>query len=283
MDDPFADFTTVTLASCDQLQELARYRWIYRGHVRACWPLTTTLERCLTRHSVEPRQWAGIEQELLREFKRAYHQYSAHIPSEHAVFEWLSLMQHYGAPTRFLDFTYSVHIAAYFATERSTSDAAVWAVNSPWALDTSVAALTSSGTQPEIADQLRTPSNATTEAAIGPLLFKKPPVRTACPVNPFRLNERLRLQRGVFLAPLDVNTPFVDNLRAMPGYQDRANLARIVIPPDIVTKLRQQLFEMTITRRTLFPGLDGYAQSLGVWGPVFNPDDPLRKRIARGA
>jgi hypothetical protein len=53
-------------------------------------------------------------------------------------------MQHHGAPTRLLDFTYSIYVAAYFALESADADAAVWAVNAPWALRTSVAVLSSS-------------------------------------------------------------------------------------------------------------------------------------------
>ena len=48
----------------------------------------------------------------------------------------VSTMQHHGAPTRLLDFTYSVYVAAYFALENADSDGcAVWAVNGPWTLD----------------------------------------------------------------------------------------------------------------------------------------------------
>ena len=38
-------------------------------------------------------------------------------------------MQHHGAPTRLIDFTWSPYVAAFFALERATGDAAVWAVN----------------------------------------------------------------------------------------------------------------------------------------------------------
>src|SRR5580704_15740200 len=47
---------------------------------------------------------------------------------------WLAAMQHYGAPTRLLDFTYSPYVALYFALRNrndneAESDAEVWAIN----------------------------------------------------------------------------------------------------------------------------------------------------------
>src|SRR3989304_1877564 len=55
------------------------------------------------------------------------------------------IMQHYGAPTRLLDFTYSVYVAAYFAVEEAEDDCVVWAVDGPWVLQPSGALLRSGG------------------------------------------------------------------------------------------------------------------------------------------
>src|SRR5438093_2893211 len=43
--------------------------------------------------------------------------------------EWLALMQHYGAPTRLLDFTYSFWIALFFAFEEAENDCSVVALD----------------------------------------------------------------------------------------------------------------------------------------------------------
>src|SRR5436309_276549 len=43
--------------------------------------------------------------------------------------EWLALMQHYGAPTRLLDFSYSFWIALFFAFEAAEDDCVVVALD----------------------------------------------------------------------------------------------------------------------------------------------------------
>ena len=46
----------------------------------------------------------------------------------------LSLMRHHGAPTRFLDWTYSFFNALYFAINRLNKESSyvVWAINDIW-------------------------------------------------------------------------------------------------------------------------------------------------------
>jgi hypothetical protein len=65
----------------------------------------------------------------LRIFKRKAHQFLHHVPALDDDLQWLALMQHHGAPTRLLDLTWSPYVAAFFALECATGDAAVWAFN----------------------------------------------------------------------------------------------------------------------------------------------------------
>jgi len=179
-------------------------------------------------------------------------------------------MQHHGAPTRLLDFTYSIYVAAYFALETATASdggCAVWALDGPWALDGSVKALDKAG-KLEAERLLERPLEGY-EKVVHELWFKEPHAKAACPLNPFRLNERLRIQKGAFLVPGDVQASFMENLEALPGHNEAAHVVKIVIPFELRREALRELFQMNVTRTSLFPGLDGYAQSLGIYHPVF--------------
>jgi len=281
MHDTLGAFATQELASPKELSEYSKVGWIFRGQEKAWWGLETSLERCCSRHDVAVNDRALVEYELFREFRRAYHEYSVHVPNSDSIIEWISLMQHYGAPTRLLDFTYSVHVAAYFAVETATEDSAIWAVNAQWALTQSLEALRSLNKHKEDVDKLEIPFVEGTEAVVENLLFRAPNARMTCPINPFRLNERLRIQKGVFLIPGSIEVSLLENLTAMAGHEKRENVLRLVIPARLAQDVRACLFDMNITRRSLFPGLDGYAQALGVYHPVFNPNEPHRKRLEK--
>ena len=99
------------------------------GVSRACkeaWPLDSSLSRYLQIFKMDRRAWPEPEGRILRVFKRKAHQFLEKPPDPDDDFQWLALMQHHGAPTRLLDFTWSPYVAAFFALERATGDAAVW-------------------------------------------------------------------------------------------------------------------------------------------------------------
>lgn len=122
-------------------------------------------------------------------------------------------MQHHGAPTRLLDFTYSIYVATYFAVEEAEGDSVVWAIDGPWALQRSAALLRSAGKRGT--RKMLKPFMDEDEKVAHPLFMSKPYVAAAWPINPFRLNERLRVQQGAFLIQGDISKPFTENLGAL--------------------------------------------------------------------
>src|SRR5438132_6676565 len=103
--------------------------WAFRGEGDERWPLYSSLSRYLQNFGVAPKAWPEQERRILRIFKRKAHQFLERPPEWDDDFHWLALMQHHGAPTRLIDFTWSPYVAAFFSLERAVGDGVVWALN----------------------------------------------------------------------------------------------------------------------------------------------------------
>lgn len=132
-DAPFASFVLAEPASCwgDFLAWLRELQgpWCFRGQREAAWSLLTSLDRA-ARRDISSAHPDGIrttgyyhldreteQRELLLRFQQQAHLYIANLPPEEDLASWFALMQHHGAPTRFLDWTESPYVGAYFAVE----------------------------------------------------------------------------------------------------------------------------------------------------------------------
>ena len=122
------------LKNWEQIFQLNKYflsPFVFRGHSNSDWNLETSIERTTSKFNltIYGKNYTTYERWMLHEFKRKSHQYLNHKIENLDHFEWLAIMQHYGAVTRLLDFTYSIFIASYFAVIDSTTKAAIWALN----------------------------------------------------------------------------------------------------------------------------------------------------------
>jgi hypothetical protein len=97
------------------------------------------------------------------------------------------------------------------------------------------------------------------------------------PVEPERLNERISIQQGLFLFPCDLEISFEHNLSETFGlsglvfsnhditkdFNPRTTLLiKLVIPRKSHRRALDDLWDMNVSAKTLFPGLDGFARSL---------------------
>lgn len=227
--------------------------------------LTTGLERACREidggvlHNAPAREVA-----IVREFMRRAHHYLPDVPRDDNWFEWLALMQHHGAPTRLLDWTYSPSVAVHFAlshaSRQANAELAVWTVNTAWCADASAAVCAAAGTP--VSSLTRRQLRRDTEPNASHELLASPLPACVWPINPFRLNERLTVQRGLFLAPGNVSRSFAENLAALPGHDNPLNVTYFMLPRSETANLAQELYETNVTDATLFPGLDGFAKSL---------------------
>lgn len=266
----------------------------FRGQANAEWGLSSSLERLYTSyHFNDTAYFHSIdiyEYQMLEEFKWKYPLYETNfIPSPDDNIEWLTLMQHYGACTRLLDFTESLFVALFMATQGpfSKTDAVIWAINKN--------RLNSSKYE-----QYRKDNKASSLPWSKVELYSyeyanrfigRSYLRGQCPqqiiaIKPKMCNERLAIQQGLFLMPTDISVSFMQNLNSFlsgnyhfnkqeyPQFieysneqkhktnNDEVSMFKIVIPYELKLGITKLLTHMNISSETLFPGLSGLAQSL---------------------
>jgi hypothetical protein len=241
-------------AFLDVITDSPYANWAFRGQCDAAWPLLSALSRYFVSFHVHPDAWRAQESRMLRIFKRKAHQFLSHTPDPDDDFQWLALMQHHGAPTRLLDLTWSPYVAAFFALERATGDAAVWALNPTHISYASSIALRDGHTiHPQVMDPR--------ERGNLHRYFLAEDVPCLWIGEPYIMNSRLTAQSGTFAVPGTLSQPVEAILSRYP--EPRETLVKLILPSAQVREQgMRELYRMNITYATLFPGLDGLARSL---------------------
>lgn len=242
-------------ADFDEIVKPKNYRkWIYRGQSNSSWELESSLIRAFKEAQNIHIQRAGEEKNLNRRehekvmidrFKCNAHLFLNHLPHIDDDLSWLSIMQHYGAPTRLLDFTFSPYLALYFALEDGVGDAAVYSVN-PHALR--------NDDDEYFGDKrLNVHSN---------ILDGEQNKDDVCILSfePKFSNQRLLSQQGILLAP---NTLQHSHEKILNDYKvEKGSFTKIVIPAKLRYSGLRMLNQMNINAANIYPGLDGFCKSM---------------------
>jgi hypothetical protein len=215
--------------------------WIYRGQRLSTWGLQSTLER-----SFDVGTRARAEHDLVYRYQQALSNYVpfGQMPMGHL--DLLGSMQHHGAPTRLLDFTRSPYVAAYFAIEDVSPDdsCAIWAVN-----EGACRSMAEGRIEKQVLDWIYNSDDWESHLAVAPVGLLHP-------------NQRQIAQQSLFLVQGTVYHSLADNIRHTFGSQIGEHVRCYPIPGTCRGELLHDLRLMNITRASLFPGLDGFAQSL---------------------
>jgi hypothetical protein len=227
--------------------ERFRSRYAFRGLSDARYPLETTLIRLRG-------AFAELERHLLRNFKKYAHR---NVVQRDSLWHWLSVAQHYGLPTRLLDWTYSPFFAMHFATaniEKFNIDGVIWAVNYERAHRLLPVILRNQlneeganvFTVEMLAESVQTLAQLSSMTPVPFMIFFEPP----------SIDDRIVNQFALFSV---ISDPALALDKLLKEHQ---NIWRkIVIPAELKWEIRDKLDQANISERLLFPGLDG----LGRW------------------
>jgi hypothetical protein len=225
-----------------------RSNWAFHGLSRAASVPRSTLSRL-------GGNYEELEGHLLRNFRK----YACRdAVSNDSVWNWLSLAQHHGLPTRLLDWTFSPYVALHFATVDLTSfdeDGAIWSVDYVEAhrlLPQSLRELLEEeGSNVFTVEML---SQAAPTLRKFDSLDKKEFVVF---FEPPSLDERITNQFALLSA---MSSPRAQLTTWLEGHPDLQRW--IVVPRELKWEIRDKLDQANVTERVLFPGLDGLSQWL---------------------
>lgn len=254
--------------------------YYYRGVTNSEYKLLTSLDRFPTDSPagrLSNRRWR--EQFLVEQFTKVAHNHLPPMAQPQGMFQWFSMMQHYGVPTRFLDLTRSPYVALYFAVRdwQTDADAALWSFNPTAFHERALHLLATLGFSKKITRH----SIFHLREFVNDSYFREAFLTGKYPIvailEPAWADQRLSSQQGAFLIAgsleetMDVS--IATSLRD-DSYMDRRkaefirrgsfdwSVVKLVIPRSLKKKLASELRRMNVHAGTLFPGLEGAARSI---------------------
>lgn len=216
-------------------------RYYFRGQSSKYERLITNIERKAEKNNVPHNMLNRYELNIINSYKQQIHNYLNTVPVLDSYIDWLSIIQHYGGPTRMLDFTSSIFTALYFSIQDNEEDAFIYlfrdfnytllkiesehrdelsrVINN---IDKFDIVKNSDGNNTWWQKFHRTNTITDDEEFFGinkdftnHVMHGDIEFPGVFLIKPFFLNKRIIAQQGLFAVPFSLNYSFEDNLKAM--------------------------------------------------------------------
>lgn len=259
------DLQKELFSTYDKKLDRFRSNFAYRGVSDASYGLETSLQRI-------GRKPSETEIFLIRNFKK-YSPINTLVDDYNNVWNWISLAQHHGLPTRLLDWTFSPYVALHFMTDDVSAfekDGAIWIIDFvqiknylPIHLkekleEQKTLSFTSNELKSYIGNSIPEIDNYHKKNGDALLFFEAPSI-----------DDRIINQFALFSTMLNPDSNILVWLQNNPNLYKK-----IVVPSFLKWEIRDKLDQSNITERIIYPGLDGIAKWLSRW---YREKDNLKK------
>lgn len=265
------EYNTYKIESIDHLLEVGTklYPFWFRGHSRCFGNL---LPKIFRDAEIFKSQLSGRNEchefAYIEEYQRKVPMFTDNIPERRDI-GWLFMMQHYGTPTRLLDWTENILVAAYFAVhENKNEDGEIWVIfpqrlNKHYAEE--VFWLWNS---PQISYLAKEPFHTNPNKLAEELELTKYP-QTPLAFYPPLNNPRMVAQSSVFTIHPKPDNSKSNTIRfLLNNTKQGIEIVKYIIPSGCKEKIFQDLNKLGINRTRLFPEQESVAVDiLRHWNP----------------
>lgn len=206
----------------DKVQQYDSKHVVFRGVKSAEYELLPSVGRLKIS---QEREFDKVERHIFKTFKERAVPLLDYSPKND--WEWLAIAQHHGLPTRFLDWTRNVLVAAYFA------------VQSEGEMDSAIYVIANES------------FNYGPDNCKDPLAAKIYSGGQAIKYIPTHVTSRIVAQSGLFTMHSSPRTPL-----------DDPSIEKLIIPNSYRRQLKRELYRYGINSSSLFPDLDGIASHI---------------------
>ncbi len=236
----------------------------FRGQQRKHWKLLPSI----IRHGCFDR---GSEDEIREEFVLRAPALAGQQPMPTNDWDFYFLMQHFGVPTRLIDWTENILVALYFAVRDNPGyyDSAIWMLD-PFELNKKVLG------KREVLAPSAQGANPRERKLAAPWLPTrwKPGIPPPDPIalHPTHIAMRISNQKSCFT----IHGSKEDGLGQFLGLKSKPFLTKIILPSFAIRAIKSSLQRYCIDEATIFPDLEGLGRAL-----VTSYDNAQREKAHR--